>query len=372
MPGINRIELSRYVYAGPGVIKELPNVLNDLGYSRGNIIIISGPTKTYEIAYDIVSPILKSYDYKVYIKPLPRITKIKDLDVKALISLLKSEKPNVILGLGGGSIIDVVKVISALTNISYLSVPTSASHDGTASPAIGTPLRRALRVMGLNVPAIRTPHAIIADINIISKAPKESIASGVGDVISKFTATRDWWLAHMIKGEEYSEYAASLSLMSARLVASKADLIAKRSDEGVANLVKALIGAGVAISIAGNSRPASGSEHLFSHALDFLAEKYGFKSSMHGMQCGVGSIIMAKLHGFKWRKLRNILKKVGAPISAQELGISPKYVIEALTIAHKMKDNYYTILGESGLTRNAAIKLALETGVISEKDANML
>ena len=54
-----------------------------------------------------------------------------------------------------------------------------------------------------------------------------------------------------------------------------------------------MISSGMAISIAGNSRPASGSEHKFSHALDMIAPK----PALHGEQCGVGTIMMMYLHG---------------------------------------------------------------------------
>ena len=112
--------------------------------------------------------------------------------------------------------------------------------------------------------------------------------------------------------------------------------------------------------IAGSSRPASGSEHLFSHALDILAPK----PALHGEQVGIGTIMMLYLYGDpKWKKVRNVLQKIGAPITARELGISEEIIIKALTIAHTIRPRY-TILGEKGLTWEAAEKLARATGVI--------
>lgn len=363
MVGINKIEMSRYVYMGPGVIKELPNVIELLELKPKNVLIFSGGEKTTSIALDVVKPLIESSNITVnsmnnkdlsdFIMNLPKILKdIRDLETGLLI------------GVGGGKVMDITKVVSYYLKIPYISVPTSASHDGTASPAIATPFANILRSMYGQLESIRAPHAIIADIEIISKAPKETIASGVGDLVAKFTAVRDWRLAHLIKGEEFSEYAASLALMSARLVTSRAKIISTGNLEGVSVLVKALIGSGVAISIAGSSRPASGSEHLFSHALDYLASKYGFKSNMHGVQCGIGTIMMAKLHGLNWKKIRRILKTVNAPVNSEELGINPEYIVKALSIAHTIKSNFYTVLGENGITENAARKLAVETGII--------
>ena len=148
--------------------------------------------------------------------------------------------------------------------------------------------------------------------------------------------------------------------MSAKMVMKNADIIRLGNEESVRKVVKGLISSGVAMSIAGSSRPASGAEHLFSHALDMIAPK----PALHGEQCGVGTILMAYLHGLKWEHIRETLKRVGAPINAYELGIEPEYIIEALTVAHTIRPERYTILGKEGITREAAEKAARITGVI--------
>jgi glycerol-1-phosphate dehydrogenase [NAD(P)+] len=363
MVGINKIEMARYVYMGPGVIKELPNVIELLELKPRSVLIFSGGEKTTSIALDTVKPLIESSNIIV------NSMNNKDLsdfieNLSIILKNIKDLRVDLLIGVGGGRVMDITKVVSYYLKIPYVSVPTSASHDGTASPAIATPFANILRSKYGQLESIRAPHAIVADIEIISRAPRETIASGVGDLVAKFTAVRDWRLAHLIKGEEFSEYAASLALMSARLVANRARIISTSNLEGVSVLVKALIGSGVAISIAGSSRPASGSEHLFSHALDYLASKYGFKPSMHGVQCGVGTIMMAKLHGLNWKKIKKILRTVNAPVNSEELGINPEYIVKALSIAHTIKSNFYTVLGENGITENAARKLAIETGII--------
>ncbi len=113
------------------------------------------------------------------------------------------------------------------------------------------------------------------------------------------------------------------------------------------------------MSIAGSSAPASGSEHKFSHVLDRISPK----PALHGEQCGVGTIMMMYLHGGDWRNIKNALKTIGAPTNAAELGIDDKYIIQALTEAHKIRPERYTILGDTGITRDAAINVAKATGV---------
>jgi glycerol-1-phosphate dehydrogenase [NAD(P)+] len=149
--------------------------------------------------------------------------------------------------------------------------------------------------------------------------------------------------------------------MAAQIIEDQAQTIRKGLEESVRIVVKALVSSGVAMSIAGSSRPASGSEHNFSHALDQIAPK----PALHGEQCGVGAIMMMYLHGGDWIKIRNTLKSIEAPTTASELGIDDRYIVKALMHAHKIRPDRYTILGNSGLTEEAAEKLAQKTGVIS-------
>jgi glycerol-1-phosphate dehydrogenase [NAD(P)+] len=281
---------------------------------------------------------------------------VKEAHVKTVAMVRKSikEGTDFLLGVGGGKPIDVAKLASFQESKPFISVPTAASHDGIASARAS--------VKGGPKPTSTEAHApiaIVADTLIIKRAPYRLLAAGCGDIIANYTAVQDWQLAHRLRKEPYSEYAVALSLMTAQLVMDGAETIRKHTEESVRKVVKALISSGVAMSIAGSSRPASGSEHLFSHALDLIAPK----PALHGEQCGVGAIMMMRLHGGDWQEIRKALRTIGAPTNAKELGIPPKYIIKALRIAHRIRPERYTILGD-GLSKREAENLAAETGVI--------
>jgi glycerol-1-phosphate dehydrogenase [NAD(P)+] len=267
----------------------------------------------------------------------------------------KKLKPQVILGVGGGKVIDVAKYCAFLGNTPFISVPTAASHDGISSPRAS--IKDSQRPTSIEA---KSPLAIVADIDIIAQAPPRLMASGCGDIIAKYTAVRDWKLSHKIKGEYYGAYTGSLVMMSAFSIIKNADVIKKNPKVGYRIVLEALIGCGIAMGIAGSSRPCSGSEHLFSHALDILAPK----PALHGEQCGVGTIMMSYLHKANWNLVRDTLEKIGAPTSAKTLGIAPKYIIKALTYCNKIRPDSYTILGENGLSENEARALAEKTFVI--------
>lgn len=343
------MELPREVILGENLKDKVSEVAKRLKLNERALILYGERTK--EIAGSEVEKHLKE-EFTVHSLTIKGATMD---EVKRVANFVKNEDIGWVIGVGGGSIIDVAKLASFKEDIPFISFPTTASHDGIASA------NASIRDMGTKTSIkARPPVAIIADVRVIKTAPYRFLAAGVGDMISNLTAVKDWQLAHKLKGEYYSEYAASLSLMSAKMVIKNADIIRLGNEESVRKVVKGLISSGVAMSIAGSSRPASGAEHLFSHALDAVVEK----PALHGEQCGVGTIIMAYLHGLNWRKIRDTLKRVNAPTNAYELGIDPEYIVEALTIAHTIRPDRYTILGKEGLTREAAEKAAKITGVI--------
>ncbi len=345
------MDLPKKIVVGYGIRRNIAKYIKDLSHKGNKVLIITGPHVINIVGKEVIDVLEdEGFEVSTFIA-----SKADAENVDKALNVARSVRPNIIVGLGGGKAIDIAKIVASKTSQFLVSVPTAASHDGISSPFAS--------IKGLAYPisvkAIE-PSIIVADIEVISKAPKRLIAAGAGDIIAKFTAVRDWRLAHKLRNEYYGAYAASLALLSAKHVVNYADEIARGSVEGIRILVEALISSGVAICIAGSTRPASGSEHLFSHALDLVAPK----PALHGEQVGVGTIMMAYLHGINWRKIKNVLKKVGAPTTAKELGIPDKYVIKALTIAHKVRPERYTILGEKGLTWEAAERLARVTGVI--------
>lgn len=342
-----RIELPREIWIGPGVIAEVAAACKRLCPGRRALVVADA--RTFELAGEKVKAELAEDGFTAGHALIERADARTVEEVEKL-----AAHSDFLLGVGGGSCIDVAKLASFQAGKPFLSVPTAASHDGMASPMAS--------VKGLPRPTsvqAHSPIAVIADTLIIMRAPYRLLASGCGDLIANLTAVRDWELAHSLRGEPYSEYAAALSTMSAKMVMESAAVIRRHAEEGVRKVVKALMGSGVAIGIAGSSRPASGAEHLFSHALDMIAPE----PALHGEQCGVGAIMMAYLQGEDWRGILDALHEVGAPTNAEELGIAPEYIIKALTIAHRVRPERYTILRD-GLSRRAAERLAKATGVI--------
>jgi glycerol-1-phosphate dehydrogenase [NAD(P)+] len=343
------MELPRRVVLDSGAVQEISEICSDLKL-KGRALIITGPN-TRDVIGTEISGILDSAGCQPEML-VARASRLDEVD--------KAEKAaadlgaGFIIGAGGGRSIDIAKLASLRLGIPFLSVPTAASHDGICSA------QASLTVNGETTSvSAQAPLAIVADTQIISRAPARLLSAGCGDIISNYTAILDWQLAYRLRNEEYSEYAAALSGMTAKMIVELAPTIRPGTEASVRAVVKALISSSVAMSIAGSSRPASGSEHMFAHAVNRIAPG----KALHGELCGIGTIIMMYLHGGDWRSIRDALQQTGAPITAAQLGIDEDTVITALVSAHKIRPERYTILG-AGLARDAAVRAVEATRVI--------
>ncbi|HZD42522.1 MAG TPA: NAD(P)-dependent glycerol-1-phosphate dehydrogenase, partial [Methanomicrobiales archaeon] len=307
------MQLPRDVVIGHDVLEQVPAVCEDL--KLGNSALIVSGKSTMQVAGRRVESLLSDlYETRTFIGEAINPAVIAEVEEAASSS-------DFLLGVGGGRAIDTAKIVSFNLDRQFISVPTAASHDGIASARASVPTPE-----GAVSLAAHPPIAIVADTAIIASAPHRLLASGCADVISNYTATLDWELSHRVRGEEISEYAMALSRMTAEILVKNADMIKPKQEESAWIVTKALVSSGVAMSIAGSSRPGSGGEHKFSHALDILAPGKG----LHGEKCGIGTIITMYLHGGDWRSIRDSLARIGAPTTPKEIGIDDEVAVEAL------------------------------------------
>lgn len=342
------MELPRLIEIGEKNIGDFGRFVNSLNKSK-RISLISGTNVTKIIQKKIESS-LKSNKIKFVWHMSSNNTIIA---INTIQKDVKKDQSDLIVGIGGGRSVDTAKMIAYNLDKPFVSVPTAASHDGMASPFVS--------IVGDKPHSIvaSAPLGVFVDIDIIRKAPPKLLASGCGDLIANIIAVKDWQLGHEKTGEYYGRYSADLALMSAKIVMENSSHYAKNGLD-VRIIVEALISAGVASCIAGSSRPCSGAEHLFSHALDKIAPGRG----LHGEKCGIGSIMMAKLQGQDWKKIVKTLKDVGAPTSAKQVGLKSEDIVTALMIAQELRPERYTILKEIEMTEKKALNLAKVTNVI--------
>lgn len=347
------MELPRKILIGESVISDLGSLVRSLVPGSSNVAIISGRKVKAKAGKECAHALEKeSLDFSWFLVNNSSMDTVSDLQGK----FKEKPLPDLVIGFGGGRSVDVGKMTAFRIGRPFLSVPTSASHDGISSPFVS--IRGAEKPHSVKA---NTPIGVLADTRLMSQAPPRLIAGGCGDLVGKITAVKDWELAREEKGEYFGSYAANLAYMSARIILAESPRLGRMDQYGIRTIVEALISAGVAACIAGSSRPCSGSEHLFSHAVEYVA---GPDFGLHGERVGIGTIMMAKLHGLDWEKIAETLANVGAPTCARQIGLSGENVVRALVAAQSLRPDRYTILSKTKLDRKAAKELARAARVI--------
>ncbi|MCE2509009.1 MAG: iron-containing alcohol dehydrogenase [Nitrosopumilaceae archaeon] len=342
------MELPRRIVIGEGNMPEIGGFLASLA-GAGAVSLVSGPQVRSAVGSMVEESLREAGMTWVWHEAADSTAG----SVGRIQEEIRADHSGIIAGIGGGRSVDAAKAAAAGLDMPYVSVPTAASHDGMASPFASVRGERPHSVV------VSAPLGVFVDIEVIRRAPARLLASGCGDLVANIIAVSDWRLGHERIGEYYGIYSASLARMSANIVMENAAAFAEGGPDARV-VVEALISAGVASCIAGSSRPCSGAEHLFSHALDRIAPGRG----LHGEKCGLGSIMMAELHGLDWEGIAGALRDVGAPTSAAQVGLGEAEVVEALCIAQELRPERYTILREANLDRDSARDLAGRTGVL--------
>lgn len=351
-PPSHLMELPRKILIGDGVVSDIGAMVTSLGSGSANVAVITGAMVKKRAG----KKCKESLDKWSIASKWHLVNNASMTTVEKLYDRLKKDKPDFVLGFGGGRSVDVAKMTAFTLSRPFLSVPTSASHDGISSPFVS--------VRGTDKPhsiKANTPIGVLADTHLMSQAPPRLLAGGCGDLVAKITAVKDWELARDDVGEYFGSYAANLAYMSAKIILDQSEKLKHKDRFSVRTIVEALISAGVAACIAGSSRPCSGSEHLFSHALEYVT---GSDCGLHGERVGLGAIMMAKLHGLDWEKIQYTLENMGAPTKAKQIGLTDKDVVQALVKAQSLRPDRYTILSKVKLDRESARMLAKSVSVI--------
>ena len=245
-----------------------------------------------------------------------------------------------IVGLGGGKVLDVCKYAAYVSKRLFVSIPTTMANDGICSPiAVLKRQDNKPKSLGCEMPTV-----LLLDTSLIMNSPIDLIKAGIGDTISNYMALKDWKYAVEKNQDTMNGYAYLMSQNSLdALMKTKFNHICSAFISVLAN---SLVLSGLAMDYAGSSRPVSGSEHLFSHALDY----YNSYQNLHGIQVALGTIAVLKIINEDYLDVLTYLKKFEVDINPSHLNISEDMFVLCMQKATSMRAGRFTYLNDADLS----------------------
>lgn len=279
-----------YLKIEKGAIKYLTEMLKTLGSSYPMVVC---DENTYKAAGEKVCSILdaEGIKYLLHIIKNNNPTRIAPAEWEVGSTLMALDpKCDLVLGVGSGVINDTCKVVSFACGKKCAIVGTAPSMDGFASNSASMEVDH-VKVSLYN----HAPVGILLDPEIMAKAPLRMLQAGFGDMMAKFCSVCEWRISHLIYGDEYCENIAQIMRTAMKKILEASDGIVKRDEDAVQKIAEGLMLAGIAMSYAEISRPASGLEHYFSHMWEMQALERGKGYDLHGIQVGIGTVLTLKI-----------------------------------------------------------------------------
>lgn len=324
---------TRIAFISASEIGELADLLLSVGEPSRKIIgILAGRTGFEMIGRDLCEK-LRSRGREVRCEIVHG-----DLDYRSVESLAKdlaSTGVGMIVGIGGGFINDLAKYVGSRISAYVALIPTTISTNSLISPF--SVFREGDRI---NAYASSQPDLILIDLELISKAPRRHIAAGYADTLAKYTALHDWRLASWFSDINYSESLDRIASKALRILVRESEYISRLERGSVEELLYSQLIDGYLMQKASTTRIVAGSEHLIALALTILS-----KEGLHGEYVSLGIIAASYIQQRSWRRVRRLLRAMGAPTSIYDLGIDRETMIKAMIMAPTMR-NWYTILGK--------------------------
>lgn len=315
---------------GKGALEEIGNYINSNGMDKAVIYFGNGLIDLFgsQVMHSLKQAGVTVLEYR-------ELDSVRIEDIMELAFSI-SNKAQVILGIGGGKVIDAAKYVAYLRKLPFISVPTSSSSDGfsSASASLTVDGRRT------SVPA-RMAYGIVADTDIIKSAPVKFLYSGIGDMVSKITALYDWVYEARCGYGEVNDFAVMIAKKAVNSFV-RTPFQSIHEDLFLRELLDSLAMSGIANEIAGSSAPTSGSEHLISHALDKMLEC----PQLHGIQVGIATYLMSRVQDHRYKRINAVLTDTGFWDYVSTLGLNRDDYCAAIDMAPSIKPFRHTYLHE--------------------------
>ena len=299
-----------------GAIERIPEILKDF-----HRVYMVADKNTYRVAGERVEKILREHgmlhaclvlDFDVVLPNAETIGQIllhaNDVGAKSDI-FAYSPLPDLILAVGSGTINDSCRLTSYRLQLPYAVVATAPSMDGYFSA--GSPI---LHDGTKSTVQATTPQYLIADLDVLKEAPYDMMLAGIGDMFGKYTGMLDWELARDFTGEYFCEKICSDVIEATDKCLENGYRLAERDAECVKNVMEGFLVTGLGMAFTGNSRPASGSEHIVAHSWELFDVERGLPPHLHGLEVCEATRLIAIMYQMLYKEtddahLRALIEK---------------------------------------------------------------
>lgn len=259
---------------------------------------------------------------------------------------LSSVSVDVLVAIGGGTIHDLTRYAATEYDIPFVSVPTAASVDGFAANVVSLTWDG----MKKTVPGV-SPRWILADTEIFARAPQRLTASGVSDLMGKYTALLDWRISHLVTGGYICEELCELLEHALKEVDRELEDIRDGDWDAMEKLMYALILSGLVMQMAGSTWPVSGAEHMAAHLWD-MKDPERKRDSLHGEEVGVALVLVTEHYKKLEKAIRHGLVKVRSDSArGLEMGLLEKTFPDTEVLEGVLADNDPNPLDEIDLEK---------------------
>lgn len=326
-------KLPHFIEFGAGKIAELATIFNKHHLASRRILLLCDE-KTATIGGLAIMETLRKENAMIFEH---RVDNSDEKNVCEVAKEIKRLESDLVIGFGGGKVLDVAKLAAARNHSKFISVPTTLSNDGIASPVSVIRDTHNIPVSRITQP----PLGVIIDIEIIRRAPRRHLMAGVGDLVSNLSAVYDARLARDRSKERIDGNALQLAEAGGKklLQSTEVDI---GSTAFLEELAHGLIKSGFAMCLSGTSRPASGSEHKISHSIDHI---YPLSKGLHGEQVGIASLFTMALQNNEFLKeVKKFYARIGFPCKLDYLNLKPDEFVRVVLNASRIRPERYTIL----------------------------
>ncbi|MEZ0579217.1 iron-containing alcohol dehydrogenase family protein [Nocardioides sp. MH1] len=326
-----------------GAVANLAQLLHERAITSGGTVMVAVGTGHGQEIWERIKPSLPN-------ATMFDVWEANLASAGALQEALGQQGYDAVVAIGGGKTIDVAKYAATRAALPMVAVATNLAHDGICSPVASLE-----HPHGKGSYGVALPLAVVVDLDYVRGAPPAMVLGGIGDAISNLSAIEDWLLAERERGELVDGLALAFARTAAEAVLHRTDTIA--DDDFLIALAEALVLSGMAMSVAGTSRPCSGACHEIIHAIDQLYPGV----SNHGELAGIGALFATHLRGHdaRFEQIAACLGRHGLARTPGEIGLSDDQFVAAVMAAPATRPDRYTILEH----------LALEEPLVREQVA---